>query len=644
MMVFEQDEKNSENSSRRSRGRTQIIADILHHCKENKRKSHVMQKANLNFDQVSHYLGNLLGRGLVVEQDLSEDGKIYRTTDKGREFLDRYQNLIGFFKVDRNSKQSKSDRASVSLVKPIRHKTRSKTLAISFLLTISLSMIISQSMPTLMTMTAILSLEQQVAYAQEDNAVGDKLESEEVDTGDKEGINDAGNDKEKENGDNNSGTGDAPNGIGNDSQLEAGDQEKDGKEGSEVTGTTDESVENATLRNSSIEKPKQVVGDRELPDDDCLFDPSLPKCAPVDGECPDGFAMNEDGQCYPDKPCPKGYKRRDNDETGACLSVSEKHLKVIVNVKGANGAGKVSVEAKEGAGDSRFVDNIQGAHTFKFYKNSMPVGAEFKACAYSDKLDKELCAEGKNGPENEPEKMTIAFSSNIGLKVIVDVKGADGAGKVSVRSEETDNILGRTVDNIEGKHTFQFKAGKVPIGGEFEACAHSDKLGKELCTKGKNGPESEPEKVGVTFQELKLPLCDGSYQDCITKDGYVCKAGSSDDECELNGYYCIKGEGCGNFVHGVCEDCETEGEDGGKGLKVIVHFTRNDHACVRTVDDSHRAGCKAGHPGDEVVFQFGTGDVEVGEEAYACFQGYDDDCRSVINGPESAPEHIYQLR
>src|SRR5215203_52514 len=563
MMVFEQDKKNIENSSSRTRGRTQIIADILHQCKENKRKSHVMQKANLDFDQVSHYLGDLLGRGLV-EQGLSEGDNIYRTTDKGREFLDRYQKLIGFFRGDRNSKQSKSDRASISLVKPIQHRIRSKTLAISFLLIISLGMIISQSMPTLMITTAILSIEQQVAYAQEDNAVGDKLESAWVDTDDKKEIGNVGNAKEKENGDNNSGTGYAPNRIGNDSQLEAEEQEKDGKEGSEITGTTDESVENATLRNPSIEKPKQVVGNRGLPDDDCLFDPSLPRCAPVDGECPDGFAMNEDGQCYLDKPCPKGYERRDNDETGTCYSVSEKHLKVIVHVKGADGAGKVSVEAKAGAGDSRFVDNIQGAHSFKFYKNSMPVGAEFKACAYSDKLDKELCAEGKNGPENEPEKMTIAFSSNIGLKVIVDVKGADGAGKVSVRSEETDNILGRTVDNIEGKHTFQFKAGKVPIGGEFEACAHSDKLGKELCTKGKNGPESEPEKVGVTFQELKLPLCDGSYQDCITKDGYVCKAGSSDDECEFNGYYCINGEGCGNFVHGVCEDCETEGEDGGK--------------------------------------------------------------------------------
>jgi hypothetical protein len=57
----------------------------------------------------------------------------------------------------------------------------------------------------------------------------------------------------------------------------------------------------------------------EPPDDDCLYDPSLPKCAPINGECPEGFNMNEAGQCYPDKPCPPGYARADNDESGACL-------------------------------------------------------------------------------------------------------------------------------------------------------------------------------------------------------------------------------------------------------------------------------------------------------------------------------------
>jgi hypothetical protein len=58
-----------------------------------------------------------------------------------------------------------------------------------------------------------------------------------------------------------------------------------------------------------------------LPNDDCLFNPSLPNCVPIAGKCPEGFAMNEDGQCYPRKPCPPGFERRDDDETGACLPI-----------------------------------------------------------------------------------------------------------------------------------------------------------------------------------------------------------------------------------------------------------------------------------------------------------------------------------
>jgi hypothetical protein len=60
----------------------------------------------------------------------------------------------------------------------------------------------------------------------------------------------------------------------------------------------------------------------EPPDDDCLYDPSLPKCAPINGVCPEGFNMNEEGQCFPDKPCPPGYARADNDESGACLPIN----------------------------------------------------------------------------------------------------------------------------------------------------------------------------------------------------------------------------------------------------------------------------------------------------------------------------------
>jgi hypothetical protein len=61
---------------------------------------------------------------------------------------------------------------------------------------------------------------------------------------------------------------------------------------------------------------------RLAPDDDCLFNSSLPKCAPIEGKCPSGFLMNENEQCFPDKPCPAGFTKFDEDETGTCYPIS----------------------------------------------------------------------------------------------------------------------------------------------------------------------------------------------------------------------------------------------------------------------------------------------------------------------------------
>jgi len=59
--------------------------------------------------------------------------------------------------------------------------------------------------------------------------------------------------------------------------------------------------------------------DIEGPDGDCLFDPNLPKCASIDGECPDGFFQNGYEQCVPAGGCPDGYHTVDDDETGRCF-------------------------------------------------------------------------------------------------------------------------------------------------------------------------------------------------------------------------------------------------------------------------------------------------------------------------------------
>ncbi len=51
----------------------------------------------------------------------------------------------------------------------------------------------------------------------------------------------------------------------------------------------------------------------------CYFEPNdAPECEPVDGECPNDWPMNEDGNCHPGGECPEGYGRVDDDETGTC--------------------------------------------------------------------------------------------------------------------------------------------------------------------------------------------------------------------------------------------------------------------------------------------------------------------------------------
>ena len=59
---------------------------------------------------------------------------------------------------------------------------------------------------------------------------------------------------------------------------------------------------------------------RELPDNDCLFNTELPKCAPdPNGKCPDDFGTNEDGRCFViHDECPDGYHTTEDDETGEC--------------------------------------------------------------------------------------------------------------------------------------------------------------------------------------------------------------------------------------------------------------------------------------------------------------------------------------
>ena len=104
----------------------------------------------------------------------------------------------------------------------------------------------------------------------------------------------------------------------------------------EITENTNDQLTSETASSDntsdSMNDDQNIVGESNTsnvspnlqPDGDCLFDPSLPKCAPDEnGNCPEGFHMNEDEQCFPahDR-CPSGYHSHEDDESGKCISDS----------------------------------------------------------------------------------------------------------------------------------------------------------------------------------------------------------------------------------------------------------------------------------------------------------------------------------
>ncbi len=78
-----------------NRGKLQIMGDVLTLATSGIKKTHIMYRANLSYEQVHLYLGELIGKRLI-EQDVSPEGVVYRTTTKGREFLLYYTRLVEF--------------------------------------------------------------------------------------------------------------------------------------------------------------------------------------------------------------------------------------------------------------------------------------------------------------------------------------------------------------------------------------------------------------------------------------------------------------------------------------------------------------------------------------------------------------------
>jgi predicted transcriptional regulator len=75
-----------------NRGKIEIMADVLALSTAGIKKTHIMYRANLSYEQILYYLNQLLGKGLIA-QDVADSALVYRTTEKGREFLACYSRM-----------------------------------------------------------------------------------------------------------------------------------------------------------------------------------------------------------------------------------------------------------------------------------------------------------------------------------------------------------------------------------------------------------------------------------------------------------------------------------------------------------------------------------------------------------------------
>lgn len=96
--------KKNKSNGGTNRGKIQITADILCLSTVAMKKTHIMYKANLSYEQVNYYLSDMLNNDLI-SQHILEDGIVYRTSEKGREYLKHYTRLMDLVMERQNENQ-----------------------------------------------------------------------------------------------------------------------------------------------------------------------------------------------------------------------------------------------------------------------------------------------------------------------------------------------------------------------------------------------------------------------------------------------------------------------------------------------------------------------------------------------------------
>ena len=80
----------------------EIVYSILSVCLNGALKTHVMFRCNLNSKQLRFYIESLLSKGLLEKDREPPSAKVeYRTTQRGRTYLETYSQLLQMLSEDR---------------------------------------------------------------------------------------------------------------------------------------------------------------------------------------------------------------------------------------------------------------------------------------------------------------------------------------------------------------------------------------------------------------------------------------------------------------------------------------------------------------------------------------------------------------
>lgn len=92
-------------NSTRKRERLYIIAEILGIAKKGSSKTHLMYSANLSFKLTNEYLKLMLDINLL-EDGIENNKKVYKATEKGTNFLERFLNLVELLDAEENNRNN----------------------------------------------------------------------------------------------------------------------------------------------------------------------------------------------------------------------------------------------------------------------------------------------------------------------------------------------------------------------------------------------------------------------------------------------------------------------------------------------------------------------------------------------------------